>query len=103
MDRLSIIAKSNNNVVRLVAKDNALTMTAHSDFGNAEELLEFKTDGVQVALHCNYKYLADCLKAIDDETVNLCFGKDESSPFFVQPTDNGDYKYLILPVRVNNA
>ena len=103
LDRLSIIAKSNNNVVRVVAKDNSLTMTAHSDFGNAEELLEVKTDGVQVQLHCNYKYLADCLKAIDDETVNLCFGKDYRSPFFVQPINNGDYKYLILPVRVNNA
>lgn len=103
LDRLSIIAKSSNNVVRVVANNNALTMTAHSDLGNAEELLEVKHDGVQVGLYCNYKYLADCLKAIDDDTINLCFGKDDRSPFFVQPTNNGDYNYLILPVRVNNA
>ena len=103
LDRLSIIAKSNNNVVRMVVGNNDLTMTAHSDLGNAEETISVKHDEVQVGLHCNYKYLADCLKAIDDETVNLCFGKDDKSPFFVKPTNNGDYNYLILPVRVNNA
>lgn len=103
LDRLSIIAKLKNNVVRLSGNNNALTMTAHSDLGNAEELLEVKHDGCQVELHCNYKYVSDCLKAIDDDTINLCFGKDERSPFFVKPTNNGDYNYLILPVRVNNA
>lgn len=100
LDRLSIIAKSNNNVVRLNSQNNTLVMLSKSDLGNAEELLEVNHDGVQVGVHCNYKYLADCLKAIDDETVNLCFGKDERSPFFVQPIYNGDYNYLILPVRV---
>ena len=103
LDRLSIIAKSHNNIVRLHSQNQNFLMWSKSDLGEAEEMLEVKHDGAQVGLYCNYKYLADCLKAIDDETVNLCFGKDDRSPFFVQPTNNGDYNYLILPVRVNNA
>lgn len=103
LDRLSILAKSSNNVVRCVVENGTMTLTANSDLGNAEDTLEVDYDDKKVDLHFNYRYIVDCLKAIDDETVNLCFGKDERSPFFVQPTDNGDYKYLILPVRVNNA
>ena len=99
LDRLSIIAKSKNNMVQVQSQDDTLVMHSHSDLGNAKETLAVKHDGVQVAVHCNYKFIADCLKAIDDETVSICFGKGNSSPFFVCPTANGDYKYLILPMR----
>lgn len=103
LDRLSILAKSSNNVVRCVVENGTMTLTANSDLGNAEDTLEVDYDDKKVDLHFNYRYIVDCLKAIDDETVNLCFGKDERSPFFVCPTNNGDYKYLILPIRVNKS
>lgn len=104
LDMVSIIAKSSNNVVRLVANNGTLTLTANSELGNAEETIEVGLGEQFVDLHFNYRYLVDCLKAIDDSIVNLCFGKDDRSPFFVCPDyENGDYKYLILPVRVNRA
>lgn len=103
LDRLSILAKSSNNVVRCVVENGTMTLTANSDLGNAEDTLEVDYADKKVDLHFNYRYIVDCLKAIDDETVNLCFGKDGTSPFFVCPTADGDYKYLILPIRVNNA
>ena len=103
LDRSAILAKSSNNTVRCVVENSTLTLTANSDLGNAEDALEVDYADNKVDLHFNYRYLVDCLKAIDDDTINLCFGKDGNSPFFVQPTNNGDYNYLILPVRVNNA
>ena len=103
LDRSSILAKSSNNVVRCVVENGTMTLTANSDLGNAEDTLEVDYADNKVDVHFNYRYIVDCLKAIDDETVNLCFGKDGNSPFFVCPTNNGDYKYLILPVRVNRA
>lgn len=103
LDRSSILAKSSNNVVRCVVENGTMTLTANSDLGNAEDTLEVDCADNKVDLHFNYRYIVDCLKAIDDETVNLCFGKDERSPFFIFPERNGDYKYLILPVRVNRA
>ena len=103
LDRSSILAKSSNNVVRCVVENGTMTLTANSDLGNAEDTIEVDYADKKVDLHFNYRYIVDCLKAIDDETVNLCFGKDGNSPFFVCPTADGDYKYLILPVRVNRA
>ena len=101
LDRLSILAKSTNNIVRCVVDNGTMTLTTNSEFGNAEDTIEVQQDGRLVELHFNYRYLIDCLKAIKDECVKLCFGKDNKSPFFVLPNNNSDYKYLILPIRVN--
>lgn len=103
LDRSSILAKSSNNVVRCVVENGTMTLTANSDLGNAEDTLEVDYADKKVDLHFNFRYLADCLKAVDDEKIRICFGKDDRSPFFIFPHQNGDYKYLILPVRVNRA
>lgn len=104
LDRLSILAKSNNNIVRCVVDNGTITLTANSILGNAEDTIEVDFTDKKVDLHFNFRYMLDCLKSIADETVNICFGKDGRSPFFVLPNAQiGSYKYLILPVRVNNA
>jgi DNA polymerase-3 subunit beta len=104
LDRLSILAKvDKNNVVRCVVDNGVMQLTANSDLGNGEETIEVDYADKKVDLHFNFRYISDCLKAIQDEKIRLCFGKDERSPFFIFPEQNGDYKYLILPVRVNRA
>jgi DNA polymerase-3 subunit beta len=104
LDRLSILAKvDKNNVVRCVVDNGVMQLTANSDLGNGEETIEVDYADKRVDLHFNFRYISDCLKAIQDEKIRLCFGKDERSPFFIFPEQNGDYKYLILPVRVNRA
>jgi DNA polymerase-3 subunit beta len=104
LDRLSILAKvDKNNVVRCVVDNGVMQLTANSDLGNGEETIEVDYADKKVDLHFNFRYISDCLKAIQDEKIRLCFGKDERSPFFIFPEQNGDYKYLILPIRVNKA
>ena len=104
LDRLSILAKvDKNNVVRCVVENGTMQLTANSDLGNGEETIEVDYADKKVELHFNFRYICDCLKAIQDEKIRLCFGKDERSPFFIFPEKTGDYKYLILPIRVNKA
>lgn len=104
LDRLSVLAKSDkNNVVRCVIENGIMQLTANSDLGNGEETIEVDYADKKVDLHFNFRYIFDCLKAITDETIRLCFGKDARSPFFIFPKLNGDYKYLILPVCVNRT
>ncbi len=104
LDRLSVLAKvDKNNVVRCVVEKGVMQLTAQSDLGNGEETIEVDYADKKVDLHFNFRYICDCLKAIDDEKIRLCFGKDERSPFFIFPHQNGDYKYLILPIRMNKT
>jgi DNA polymerase-3 subunit beta len=103
LDRLSILAKADkNNVVRCVVDNGVMELTANSDLGNGEETIDVDYTDKKVDLHFNFRYLADCLKAVDDEKIRICFGKDDRSPLFVAPVNDGGWKYLILPVRVMN-
>ena len=101
LDRLSILAKLSNNVVRCTLENGSLALTTNNDLGNAEDIIDVDYNDKKIELCFNYKYIVDCLKVIEDEFVNICFGKDSNSPFFVCPIDNGDYEYMILPMRIS--
>ena len=47
----------------------------------------------------NPKYFLDSLKAIEDENVYIEFGTS-ISPCLVKSTENSDYVYMILPIRL---
>ena len=44
-------------------------------------------------------FFLDALKAIDDEEVYIEFGTNRS-PCIIKPIDNGDYIYMILPIKI---
>ena len=46
----------------------------------------------------NAKFLLDALRALDEESVVLCFN-GPVSPFILQNAERKDSLYLILPVR----
>lgn len=98
--RAKIVADVKSNAVHCTVADGNLTLTTNSELGESEETIEVAQDGRNIDLYFNNRFLADSLKAVPDEKVQLCFGKDGASPFFVRPADVGDYEYLILPVRV---
>lgn len=102
LDRASILAKLGNNVVGLYIADKELKLFVNGELGNMEESIEVENiSQTSVNLYLNYKYLTDCLKAIDEEEIALCV-KDKQSPMFVRSAkDNDKYDYLILPIRVN--
>ena len=103
LDRASILAKLGNNVVGLDITDNELKLSVNGELGNMEESIEVENISKNIeAIYLNYKFLTDCLKAIDEKEIALCV-KDKQSPMFVRSvySGNGNYDYLILPIRVN--
>lgn len=49
----------------------------------------------------NPKYFLDALRAIDDEEVFIDFGSN-ISPCIIRPVEEGDYIYMILPIRLKD-
>ena len=67
-----------------------------------EKLLEelyVTTEGKNLEAGFNPKYFLDSLKAIDDEEVFVEFGSN-ISPCLVKSTEDNDYTYMILPIRL---
>ena len=100
LDRMSIIAKTANNLIVIKSVGETLFLSANTEIGNIEEEIEVGKIGKDIQFALNYKYLLDILKAIDEEEVRICV-REETAPLFIRSEkENGKFDYLVMPVRV---
>ena len=59
------------------------------------------TEGQNLEAGFNPKYFLDALRAIDDEEIFIDFGTS-ISPCIIRPVEDGDYRYMILPIRLKD-
>ena len=77
-----------------------MTVASESDVGNMSENIVINLEGKDLVIAFNSKFVTDCIKAIDDEFVNLHFNT-RINPCVIKPFYGDDYLYLILPLRIN--
>ena len=77
-------------------------MTSNSEMGDVEEKITVTTEGKDITIAFNVRYITDVLKALSDEEVVMRFNSNVS-PCVICPTQGERYLYLVLPVRVFNA
>ncbi len=65
----------------------------------AKEEIYCATEGQNLEAGFNPKYFLDALRAIDDPEIYVDFGTS-ISPCIIRPIDDGDYIYMILPIRM---
>lgn len=100
IERASLLAKEGkNNLVKLSVRDEVLTITSNAEIGNVLESVDIDLEGKDIDIGFNSKYFIDALKIIDSEKIILEFTTNVS-PCIIRPTDNNNYTYLILPVRI---
>ncbi len=88
-----------NNLVRLKFTENELKIMAKSDTGILDDSIPVSLTGPEIEIGFNAKYVIDGLKAIDSE--KIIFRLDSSiRPCTICPED-GEYIYMILPVRIS--
>ena len=100
LERASLVSRDNRKTpVRLELKPNVLVITARSDMGTAYEEVPNETDGDEMQIAFNPRYLIEALRAIDDEKVAIRF-TGSLSPCTIVPLEGKAYQYLILPLRM---
>ena len=103
IDRASLIAREGkNNLVCFKIDGDTLTVTSNSENGDMEEKIAVTTEGKDLSIAFNVRYITDVLKALSDDEVYMRFNSNVS-PCVVCPTQGDGYLYLVLPVRVFNA
>lgn len=97
-----LIAFENNKKtpVKLVIADDIITITANAERGTLHEETQASIEGDNLTIAFNPRLLIDALKVIDDNEVQIHFSGDKS-PCVICPIDEGNYKYLVLPLRLN--
>lgn len=78
-----------------------LVLTSNTTAGQGHEELEITKEGPDLIIAFNPVFLLDVLRAINEEVVTLTF-KNSLSPCIIKCEENDNYKYLILPLRLNN-
>jgi len=100
MQRASILSNEKYRGIRMVlGKDSLRLISTNSEQEEAEEELEVGYGGEPLDIGFNVTYLIDVLNNVDSETITFSFA-DANSSCLVTVPENGDYKYVVMPMRI---
>lgn len=104
-ERASLIASSTTEKerkypVKMSIDIGKLTISCTNQTGDAKEEIFLSTEGKNLDIGFNPKYMIDALKAIDDEEIVMEFGTTISPAIIRSIDDDGDFIYMILPIRL---
>lgn len=97
----SSIEKEKKYPVKVSIDIGKVTISCTNQTGDAKEEMYVATEGQNLEAGFNPKYFLDALRAIDDEEIFVDFGTS-ISPCIIRPVDDGDYIYMILPIRLKD-
>ena len=96
----SRIEKEKKYPVKVNVEKGNVIISCTNQTGDAKEEMFVETEGQNLEAGFNPKYFLDALRAIDDPEVFIDFGSS-ISPCIIRPTEeNGDYVYMVLPIRM---
>jgi len=100
VERISLftILQDTSNTISIAIDNNVLIISSQSEIGQGFEQIVVETEGEQLKIAFNARYLLDVLKVIEEETVMIDF-TGPLSPCIVRPSNNEHFIYLLLPIR----
>jgi DNA polymerase-3 subunit beta len=99
VERAAILIRGDkNNLITLEIDAASVTVSSVSEFGKVAESVSAQTEGVELKISMNAKFLLDSLRALEEEEIVISFN-GAISPFILQNKQKKENLYLILPVR----
>jgi DNA polymerase-3 subunit beta len=103
-ERAAVIASGSANVTSFEVKNGKMHISANTpDVGSVAEVLSAEVKGGEKArASFNVRLITDVLSVIAQEKVVLEFGEG-LSPGVIRPVEGGDYLYIVMPIRTQEA
>ena len=95
----SSIEKEKKYPVKVSIDIGKIIISCTNQTGDAKEEMMVSTEGKNLEVGFNPKYFLDACRCIDDEEIFVDFGTS-ISPCIIRPINEGDYVYMILPIRM---
>lgn len=101
IERASLIAREGeNHLIKFKIREDKMVITSNSEIGNIFEEVPILLEGNELDIAFNGRYFLDILRAIEDDEICLDFTTN-INPCVIRPlTEDREYTYLLLPVRV---
>lgn len=85
--------------VSLVVTKTSLTVSANSgEVGTTTESIAAQTEGDDITLNFNQRYIAECLSHISDESITLHFA-GIGRPLVIKGVNDSTLRYLVMPMN----
>ncbi len=98
LNTASIMSRGDkNNLVVLDIEEYNMNITSTSQYGTARENITISLSGKDVRCAYNAKYINDCLKVINAESIKMEFAQHSSCVITINNSD--EVLYFILPVK----
>ncbi len=99
--RVRLLVRDNTTPVRLSMRSGGVDLTVVSqEVGDASETVDADFDGTDLTIAFNPTYLIDGVEAVSGDEVVLQT-VDATKPATVQAAEEGNFRYLLMPVRVS--
>jgi len=100
IERASLITNDDKRYpVKFVVKDDKLVVTSSAEIGISKEELQVETDGSDITIGFNPRYLLDSLKVVDDDKIKISFSSS-IGPSVIKPIESDRFLFMVLPVRM---
>ncbi|MDL2248434.1 DNA polymerase III subunit beta [Tyzzerella sp. OttesenSCG-928-J15] len=100
LERASLISKeTKKNPVKLSIEGDVIKITSNTEMGTSYDEIMTETEGDDISIAFNPRYLIDALKVIDDKFIHMQF-TTPLSPCIIRGEEPLNYKYLVLPLRI---
>lgn len=102
IERAALISREGKkNPIRVEIDGDKMIITSNAELGTSREELDVVLEGKEIVIAFNPKYLIDALRVIEDDNVYIQF-ISPLTPCIINPEEGDQFKYLILPIRVNS-
>ena len=92
------VVNGNNNLIKLEVAENDVTVSSNSEQANFDETVPCITNGSDVQIAFNHKYLMETIASITENEITMSFNSS-INPCVIRGKEGTGYR-LILPVRV---
>ena len=100
IDRATLLVREGDKKPIIIhITDGSMELKIESAMGSMNEDIDIETEGKDILIGFNPKFLIDALKVIDDETIDI-YLVNPKAPCFIRDEEE-TYTYLILPVNIN--
>ncbi|MBI2021461.1 DNA polymerase III subunit beta [Candidatus Daviesbacteria bacterium] len=97
----SVFAKGDANIVKIATSDGKLKLTSEAkELGGQENEVEAQTEGVELVVAFNSKFLIDALSACQSSQIRIEFS-GSLSPALIKPLGEEGLEYVVMPIRLN--
>jgi len=101
VDRISVVTNEKFRGIKFELEDSRFVVSSRNDDGSfAKETLLIDCDkNLKFEIGFNARYIADVMSVIRGDKICLKF-KDNFSPAVIVDMSNGNFQYIIMPMRV---